>query len=248
MRITYWDDCGMFNADQEPFVVVGAAITNVDNQYRPLADSLDALVEKYIPPGDREGFTFHATELWSGGKYFAERSRWPKEKRWDILEDLSKVPGQLEIPLTFGYVRRDDFPLIKSMDLHDRERVLHNHAFLDMCGSVDRFMQEVFPDETTILVGEDNGEVRKSAKEILKIWTDTGSYRNRAIALTPGLCDELPLRTIVDTTHFALKSEGRGLQLADLCAFLIKKHLTDEEAWRFYRHLKHSLIQFPKMP
>ena len=43
MRITYWDDCGMFNADQEPFVVVGAAIINVDNQYRPLADSLDAL-------------------------------------------------------------------------------------------------------------------------------------------------------------------------------------------------------------
>ena len=171
----------------------------------------------------------------------------PRGVNRHILEDLSKVPGKLEIPLTFGYVRRDDFPL-KSMDLHDRERVLHNLAFLEMCVSVDRFMQEVFPDETTILVGEDNGEVRKSAKEILKIWTDTGSYRNRAIALNPGLCDELPLRTIVDTTHFALKSEGRGLQLADLCAFLIKKHLTDEEAWRFYRHLKHSLIQFPKKP
>ena len=99
------------------------------------------------------------------------------------------------------------------------------------------------------LLARTMGRFASRAKEILfKICTDTGSYRNRAIALNPGLCDELPFRTIVDTTHFTLKSEGRGLQLADLCAFLIKKHLTDEEAWRFCRHLKHSLIQFPKKP
>jgi hypothetical protein len=38
---------------------------------------------------------------------------------------------------------------------------------------------------------------------------------------------ELPLKRVIDTVHFADKSDARPLQLADLCAFILARGLKD---------------------
>jgi hypothetical protein len=57
----------------------------------------------------------------------------------------------------------------------------------------------------------------------------------------------LALTRIVDTVHFAEKGYSSPLQLADVCAFAIKRHLMKTpENDRFYLALKKWQILLPK--
>jgi hypothetical protein len=49
-------------------------------------------------------------------------------------------------------------------------------------------------------------------------------------------------RHIIDTVHFAGKSESAPLQIADACAFVIKRHLMEkEDAATFFGTLRPQL-------
>jgi hypothetical protein len=105
LRLTYFDDAGLFNSQHEPFIVIGGMVVHGDDQLIPLENRLDELVEKHISIEDRNGFIFHAMEIWSGGRYF-NRDKWSFETRVRILDDLVSIPNDLEIPVSFGYQNR----------------------------------------------------------------------------------------------------------------------------------------------
>lgn len=64
MRLVHFDDAGLFNAKQEPFIVIGGCFINPDTQLIPLEKEFERLLEKHIPIEDRGDFIFHATERW----------------------------------------------------------------------------------------------------------------------------------------------------------------------------------------
>jgi hypothetical protein len=58
---------------------------------------------------------------------------------------------------------------------------------------------------------------------------------------------EFVLSRVVDTVLFAEKSESSPLQVADACAFAIKRHLMKTpEADRFYKSLVRKMVIGPK--
>ena len=73
MRYVFLDEAGIANPAHEPFVVVGGPIVHADKQYKPLERYLYKMVEGFVPPEKRQGFVFHATELFSGGDVFSAR-------------------------------------------------------------------------------------------------------------------------------------------------------------------------------
>jgi len=74
MRLTYFDDSGLFNSKQEPFIVVAGVLIDADKQMIAVENHLLDLVKKHIPKQDQDGFVFHAMELWSGSRYFSKDS------------------------------------------------------------------------------------------------------------------------------------------------------------------------------
>ena len=96
-------------------------IVHGGHQLVPVEVHLQGLVEKHIPPEDRAGFVFHATDIWSNGKYFKDRQRWPLERRLPILEALADIPASFGLPIVLGVSRKD---YVKSILGPQPEKVL----------------------------------------------------------------------------------------------------------------------------
>jgi hypothetical protein len=243
MKLVYQDEGG--TAAHEPYLVVTGAIVDGDRQLVAIENHLDILVQKHIPEEDRESFIFHATDIWSGKKYFSDRDKWPFEKRLDILRGLSRIPGHFDVPVAWGYIEKSKFPDPKMAIAFDPEEVevaRHIMAFTDCSLVVENFMRECTTNEIALVIAEDRDIVRQAVKEAIAL------YRSPA-QLKAWRLDKkklLPFRHIRDTVHFAKKSESRHLQLADACTFFIKGHLTNQVKGDFlYAELKRMLLVHP---
>ena len=92
MRFAFLDEGGI--SKKEPYIVVGGIVVEADRQLLALERELENLVRKHIPEDKRQGFVFHATDIWSGVKFFRDRQAWPLEKRISILRDLADLPRE----------------------------------------------------------------------------------------------------------------------------------------------------------
>ncbi len=248
VRLTYFDDAGLFNKKQEPFIVIGGCIVNADCQLDALERAIRSIAECFIPKQDLPGFVFHATELWSGGKYF-QRDRWPREKRMEILHALAEIPQRLEIPLSFGFQERaaaEKFARLHGVRLdwssRDLELSLYADTYARFAESIELSMREAWPDEITILIGEDNPNIRSLTKVAHNHFRDPEWVKNINGELT-----YFPFERIKEGVHFSPKQESVPLQLADLATFCIKKRLVkDRDARGLYAKLKPMMLFHPK--
>ena len=72
MRIVYLDESGTSRGER--LAVVAGVVIDGDNQLVALEEHMERLVERHIPRDNREDFFFHATNIWSGNKYYKDRS------------------------------------------------------------------------------------------------------------------------------------------------------------------------------
>jgi len=244
VRLTYLDDAGLFNAKQEPFIVIGGVMIDADRQMIPVEDHIQELVWKHIPEKDWVGFAFHASDLWHGGPYF-KRDNWPLKKRLEILAELAEIPRQFGLVMVAGFqeralMRHHRFP--PNTDDKTKELAAYNNAMVRFCESVERFMRESAPDEITMLIAEDRDTVR----QLLKQWHIVYRDKDLVAGLLGPRLTYFPFERIRDTIHFAKKDESRHLQLADLCTFIFKRRLLKDEHIRpFYAAIKPRLITLP---
>ena len=243
VRLTYLDDAGLFNAKQEPFIVIGGVIIHGDTQIIPVEEYIAALVRKHIPKEDWPGFAFHAMDLWHGGPYFI-RDKWPLPKRLEILTELAEIPQRFDLVLVAGFQERDlmrYYPFKPGATEHTKELAAYNNAMARFCEKVEQFMREAAPDEITMLVAEDRDSIR------LLLQNSHAMYRDpeQVAAINPKLL-YFPFDRIRDTIHFAKKDESRHLQIADLCTFIFKRRLLKDEHVRpFYAAIKPQLMTLP---
>jgi len=81
-------------------------------------------------------------------------------------------------------------------------------------------MRLKWPNEVAQMVAEDNDQVRALVKGTHENFRDPSKVDGQIVPNTI-----LPLRKIRGSVHFANKAESKPLQLADLCAFVIRGHL-----------------------
>ena len=153
MRVIYLDETG--HSYQEPVAAVAGFILNPDEQWKLMADEIERLKES-VPPEFREDFIFHATDLYSGGKY---RAQWLDEDRWSLLESLVALPRKMKVPLVIGSAQKPANELRNKPHLDSL--VIHALAYLRCLKQADVYMNEfAHPDEVAMIVAEERKEAR----------------------------------------------------------------------------------------
>ena len=232
VRLVYLDEAG--TSASEPTVVVAGVAVHGDREWIQVDNRIAELVDRYVQPPYREKFVFHAKDIFHGTGYF-DRNSWPREKRWEVLAEIVKIPAQLNLPVFFGKVDKDKFQRAVSEDgaqevgKKEESDVTHMIAFADCATSVERWLRQYASDELGMLIAEDADRVKRLIKRIV------GDMR--AKSLPQKILDQFPdlhLTKIIDTVHFAAKPEARALQIADACAFVLRRfYLRTPEADQF---------------
>ena len=242
VRLAYIDEAGIGNPSQEPFLVVAAVLVHGDVQWQPLESYINGLIEHYIPEEKREGFVFHALELFSGGRFF-DRETWPKNKRWEILEAIIQIPAHFDLPVSFGFLERATFSDDALRQGHQDKRVIHvaSHAMaFGHCEiGIERWMRSTAPNEVAMLIAEDTDLVKATLKEAHSFLRNPKKVAASNFSVSP----DLPLTKLIDTIHFASKQDSSPLQIADVCAYIIKRDLMGKtDSKHFYNLLAPQLI------
>ncbi len=243
VRIAYIDESGTNPRDH--CLVVAGIVVHGDDQLIPVEDYMLELVEKHIPAPDREGFVFHAADIWNNNNYFRDKELWPWERRSPILWDLVRIPAKFTLPIAFGFkAHGDPLPegLSKVPTAEELDVATHAIAFMGMTVCLERFMRSAFPHEAALLTVEDRPKAKTVLKQMHALLRDRA-----ALARYDVETEALPLVKVRDTTHFAAKTECRHLQIADVCAYFIRGFMAGN-----YRHapfhnvLRPMMIDYPK--
>lgn len=228
MRLVYLDEAGTGSEWDEPLTVVAAVIINGDTQWLAIEKHLDEIVQSLVPEEHREIFEFHAKDLFHGTKRYRE---WGKAKRWEILDAFLDTFGLFEIPICAGVVLRSDAPKNvrpnnddSRIDISTKEWP-HAHAFLGCMFSANRWFQEHAPNEVGICIADDiDTQMSRLLNAISRHFRRRGDFKH-----------------LIDAVSFQNSFLSIGVQLADVCNFLIKRHCSGNDSERFFKKIE-SLV------
>jgi Protein of unknown function (DUF3800) len=227
VRLLYLDEAG--TDKNSPWMCVAGVLTHGDRQWPEIDARILALIDKYILEPDRDGFVFHATDIFHGSGYF-RRERWPIEVRLAILADMAGIIGDLKLPVAWSTYHKDMFGVgaFGSGDRPDfKPNMLHYTALLNCLVWADKWLAANAPDELATVVHEDGTPAKNFVKDSLRILRSVSQMRSRGLSEATRIALGLPLKRIIDTVHFAEKPDARPLQLADLCAFALGRAAKD---------------------
>ena len=240
VRLTYMDEAGIGKPEHEPYVVVAGVIVHGDEKLGQVRRALRKIIDKHIPAEHREGFVLTAKEIFNGGgKVFDRKSgEWPLERRLKIADDLAALPKEYNLPIAFGWVKREGFPKTWELPPETTERVRTLHelavAFLSCSASVEQWMRNKAPGENTILIVEDNADARGALRQVHNAHQSdkyVASLESKARFF-------FPFKQIQEDPLFTPKKAAHPLELADFCAYLWKRYLRDKRDERFLRFIE----------
>ena len=137
MRLVYVDEAGISNATQEPWLVVAGVVVHADHALNGVENNLERILQRHIPSRLRDGFVFHATEIFNGGKTLKREKdnlvgprEWPIERRLAIAEEIMELPRKLKLPIAIGFTERAAFPRAFTLpkDFPESEQTLAAHV------------------------------------------------------------------------------------------------------------------------
>ena len=177
MRLVYMDEAGTSHPDEEPHVVVSAVIVHADDQLMPAERGLYGIATKHIPAKHLTGFVFHAHELFQGrGRVFGDREEWPSDRRLAIADDLSTLVGALELPITFGYIKRSEMAGW-NLNRHKETIAANVLAFMHCALRINRWLGENTQDnELGMLIIENNDSARRLIRKMHRYLQDPSRH------------------------------------------------------------------------
>jgi hypothetical protein len=222
MRLVYLDEAGISNPAQEPYLVVAGVLVDADRKWKELETYFRNLAVSAFPNGevDPNRFVFHAMDIWHGNKQF-DRRKWPLKDRLRLFGQLAQVPKLFDLPIVTCAIDRAS--VVKEMEARKLRpsskgalQLTHGQAFLVAVQGVDDWMKKKTINEVAMLIAEDSPKMRKLVEQ----FHDGYTY--------PKEEDEAPNEAfrsqyIIDAVHFAKKEQSILLQIADHCAFIIKR-------------------------
>jgi hypothetical protein len=245
VKMVFLDAAGLSNPAQEPVIVIAGIIIDADKEWKSLATYLSDMADDLAPPEHREGFAFHATELFSGGKRFP-REKYPREWRWHVLDALADIPRLFGLPIVWARVPRVDVepggPHAVRPDWEvQMPPVVHGQvlAFNVVAVHCERWMNEnAEPNELAQMIMENDNDSRKAIHAVQRVLTDP----RHNTKLGDGN-EKFRLSRIIYPIHFEEKTDSSALQVADICAFVLKRWcMKTPEISRFYDRLEPCLL------
>ena len=220
MRLIYFDEAGTASEAQEPITVVAAVLIHGDSQWRPVEDYLDSIIATKVPEGSRRVFReFHAKELFHSGSAITDA--WGKEKRWEVFAAFLETFGRFDVPIIWTGTHRIKLKdKIRSMAVPDFDvddpNVPRTFAFIFTLQAANQWFRDNAPDETGICIAD---ETDFKMADVMKLAFRT--YRKEPMIAGVAFTK---LDHLIDAISFRESHESIGVQLADACNFLIKRH------------------------
>lgn len=206
--------------------MVAAAIINPDRHWHAIVNYYDDLALNWLGPEefdvDLHGhFVFHALDVWHGSGIF-HRQRFSLQERMKIFRQMAQAPDLLAIPISFGIVEKDSLPANLKQGNHTRQKqTQHGLAFGIAMQGVDLWMEKNCRGEVCMVTAEDTDTVKKALQVV------HFSSQNRGLGYEHENVRMFRSRSLVDSINFADKRFSPIMQMADHCAFIIRRSLTD---------------------
>lgn len=235
-RNAYIDEAGISNQQQEPIVVVAGVIVHTDTQWRLLHEHFQSLMQRFVPASCQDGFVFNAKDIWHGSGEIFARDKWKGRDRRDVLRALVATISQFQLPVVWGAAsRRNVAKALNNKGITNPNtvtQVAFMSAFAECASCADAWMKRYGQKECLSLVIENNTELRRITKQTYRELRHPTNSLQLAIP---------PIERIVDAPSFMEKEDAPPLQLADVCAFLIKRRLVKDDVSEYLRYLIPSM-------
>jgi hypothetical protein len=223
VRFIYLDEAGLSRIEEEPFLVVAGVILHPDTQWRQIDLYLRDVVADVWPDDNYGGrFVFHAKDIWHGAKQF-KRSEWTKTQRIRLLKRLAAIPAKFSLPIIYGVVDRRELeerlPRHTKLDAHNTLMRAYAEAFHIVIRRAEDWLKRNTEDETAMLMVENSTKVRSVIKMI------HGGYLSK----TPCGSNTFISNHVIDAPNLIDKDESTLLQLADHCAFILKRKIMERQ-------------------
>lgn len=232
MFYLYSDEAG--TSENEPVTVVVSVAIHADRHWRAAADRLREVLDDGVPRPLREGFIFHAKNVWSGYRDYDQV--WSREHRAELIGAVASIPRFLEAAICIGKVRRDSSV---PPDFAGRPEDFHHAIAFWFCMlRANKYVRDwAEPGEIATVVAEDVPKKRRFLKRVLKLPPPTFPLIDGAVMLTADdkkagkilQTNSGEIDRIIDTVHFVEKDEAPLLQLADACAFSFRRYFAGQD-------------------
>ena len=224
VRVLYLDESGVGSVEKDPYLCVAGVLIDADTQWISMANDLAAVLAHHTPQGvDRPPF-IHAKDVFHGTKDF-HRDTWPGSSRIGLLASVSALPVKYDIPVVWCAVDRRDYAKAHPNETpEEHKRDLYTVCVVSCLFQVEQYMRSLSDkSEVCSVVLEENKELQKRLPEIMDFIrnpdTDAGG------SLEPGGEAVIPFRKIIDAPACQPKTASSILQMADYCAFAIKRRV-----------------------
>lgn len=231
VRYVFIDEAGI--SDDEPVTIVAAIIAHAD-QHVMLADRSIAEILGAVPLKFRDGFYFHATDIWGSAKY---RDDWLMADRVALMKDMMALPARLGLAIAMGHVRRDNPP---PPDLDGLSNAQHQHkmAFHRCLAAADKYVRDFGGlTEVATVVAEDLPDMRQHLARTIDM--PKGGFvaaPNHVVRTQKEQAQgysrqesDIRITRIRRPIHFVEKGQEPLLQLADACAFAMRRYFSQLE-------------------
>jgi hypothetical protein len=215
MQLAYFDDSG---SDKQSGILAVVALIVPDDQIMNIEILVGTVIDSLIPEDKKESFErFHAHELYCGEGPF---SGLDDRDRFDAILKLLEVVGSGDAgspPLPFVYSAIDKKGLEKSPF---RSALATDVAFGMSALGVEEWMLENASDGLCLfLLDEANDKVKKELQ---------ASFRALRSQIRPPTWTPNRLWHVHDAVYFGSSKDSVGLQIADLCAYFVRRQLSGQ--------------------
>jgi hypothetical protein len=250
MRIAYLDEAGISNIRQEPYLVIAGILIHGDRDWPKLHRHLEKLAHRYDVPSH---FGFHAKDIFHGsGLFDRNNAKWPLVRRRKLLLELASIPKKFKLPVVVGFIQRRSFNaafedhvkaikriLPDAMRKASPEDLAYLEAFVGAARGVDYWLMEHSKTEQGLIILEDSSRTKGDLKFLQAIFRDSSDIHMSFLHAR-----KFKSKRIIETVHFAGKRDSPMLQIADICAFTIKRQLMRRpDIAEFYRVIEPQIVR-----
>ena len=220
MRFIYLDEAGI--SGPEPVTVIAAIIVEADIQRAEVFRNMANIVRSRVLLEHRPTFIFHAKDIFGGGGVF-DRKQFSLDNRLEIIAELAKIPKSLNVPICFSY-RHRNFGKGQTSDIPKVEIDDYFIALVQVIAYANSYIRLNCPNEVGVVVSENNNELRRRASRVNSFLAN----REMAAHAPESLRQHLPVTNLVGPVYFAEKHEEPLLQIADTCAFIVRRFVSGQ--------------------
>lgn len=226
--------------ERQPIITVAAIIVHGDLQTLPIEKDAGEIVTELVPERLRRQFEFHGKDLFPiHGRY----RNWNLAQRHEVFKRFLGLIPKHNLPVIHASLHQENFlrlyeqskpvvvaPPAEEQAIGPREHLPHGAAFLICASDIEVWFRTTAQFERGICIADDT-KTKPFLKRNLK-------GLRIGIASAPGPL-VLQMDHLIDTMYFGDSRESIFLQLADACAFVIKRMALKRDDTRDFYEIIH---------